>query len=292
MGVAGRLLDALHLAEPFAGAAGHQGDVGGDGGVVVAVADEALHHVGIRADDADGLAGRMGVLRRLLDQRLHLGMGDIADMAHGGREVAGADEQRIDALDGGDLRQALDGLRRFELHDGADVVVCGFQVIRDRAEARAAMHGRDAPDAMRRIARIGRGGPRLLGILHEGQHDGARAGIERALHQHLVVPGEPHHAVCRRAADGAQDMGEIGELDRHMLHVDHEEIEAAIAEGFRRRGRGGHQPGAERGGARSIAEPGLEGVVAAHGLSLNRSAVRARLACRSGNRSRSPRAPG
>ena len=46
-------------------------------------------------------------------------MGDVADMAHGGGKIARPDEQRIDARNGGDLRQPLDRLRRLELDDDA-----------------------------------------------------------------------------------------------------------------------------------------------------------------------------
>jgi len=50
-------------------------------------------------------------------------MADIADMAHRSRQVAGTDEQGVDALDGGDFFQLRQGGRRFQLNNREDGAV-------------------------------------------------------------------------------------------------------------------------------------------------------------------------
>ena len=48
-----------------------------------------------------------------------------------------------------------------------------------------------------------------------------------------------------RARDRAQDLDHLRRVDRHVLHVDDDEVEADGAEGLGRRRRGAHQPGAD-----------------------------------------------
>ena len=157
---------------------------------------------------------------------------EVAEMAHRRREIGGPDEQRIDAGNRGDRRQVLHRGRGLDLHDHADLGGSRFLVIRDVAPAAAAMHGGDAADAVGRITRVRDRALRLLGVLHERDEQRLRAGIEQALDQHHVVPRRPHDRGRRRPRHRAQHVGDLRRVDRRVLGVDDEKIEAGAAERF------------------------------------------------------------
>ena len=117
----------------------------------------------------------------------------------------------------------------------ADLIIGALQIVRDAAEPRAAMNGGDAAHALAADTWRRRPPARASSaVCTNGHHDRLRARIEHALDEHLIVPGEPHDRIGRRAADGAQDVGQVRDFDRHVLHVDDEEVEAAIAHAPRR----------------------------------------------------------
>ena len=131
------------------------------------------------------------------------------------------------------------------------------------------MNGGDAAHALGRVFREGDRLAGFLGRLDERDHDRLGAGIEHPLHEHLIVPGETDDRIGRRAADGAQDVSEVRHLDRHMLHIHHEEVEAAVAHRLGRRGRCRHEPGAERRARALTLQPSLEAVLDVdHGVPL------------------------
>ena len=126
-----------------------------------------------------GLPRRRHSLRGERDFLLHGGVAHVAQMAHRRREVVRPDEDRVDAVDGGD---------RFEPGEAASVSIWtitqislarALQVVGHRAEAAAAMRAGDAAHARRRIARGRDRALRLVLVLHERQQQRLRAGIEQ-----------------------------------------------------------------------------------------------------------------
>ena len=83
----------------------------------------------------------------------------------------------------------------------------------------AAMHGGHPPHPMGRVAHVEHRLARFFRVLHKGDHQRLGARVHRALDQHLIVPRQPHHGCRWRTADGAQDMRQIRDLDRHMFHI-------------------------------------------------------------------------
>ena len=138
---------------PFGGAPGHHRDVG---------ATAATKSSRTRGSDAPS-PGSGRRCRPACRPRRHLGgapifactsrMADLADMAHRGSEIAGADEDGVDARQRRDLGKQVDGLRRLKLDDDAGLLVGALEIVGRRAESRGAVDGRDAAHAERRIAR-------------------------------------------------------------------------------------------------------------------------------------------
>ena len=154
-------------------------------------------------------------------------------------------KMRVDAADPGDRVELVQRLDGFDLDDDAQLGCGDPEVVRNRAVAAGALRAGDAAHAVGRVAGVGHRPPRLAGVLHEREHQRLRAGVERALDHHHVVPRHAGHRRRRRAGDGAQDVDHLRRVDRHVLHVDDDEVEAGAAHRLRGGRRGGHQPGAE-----------------------------------------------
>jgi hypothetical protein len=107
------------------------------------------------------------------------------------------------------------------------------------------MHGGHPPHPMGRIAHVGHRLARFFRVLDKRDHQRLGARVHRALDQHLIVPRQPHHGCRWRTADGAQDMRKVRDLDRHVLHINHEEVETRVSKGLGGGGGGGHQPCAQ-----------------------------------------------
>jgi len=104
----------------------------------------------------------------------------------------------------------------------------------------------DAAYSGRRIARARHGAARLVGVLHERKEKRRRSGIHRALDHHHVVPRRPDDCLRRSSGDRPEQADHLGHVDRHVLHVDDEKIEAGATERFGGRRRSAHEPRAHR----------------------------------------------
>jgi hypothetical protein len=181
---------------------------------------------------------------------------EVAHVAHRGRQVGRAHEQRVDAghrRDGLELRQRRG---RLELHDHRDALVGLAQVVGRGAEARGPRRAGHAAHALGRVARGRHGARRLGGVLHEGEQHRLRAGVEHALDGDGIVPGHAHHRHHLRVADGLQLVHHLHQVGRGVLHVDHAPVEAGVAQRLGHQRAGAGDPGA-CGGARAA---GLEQV--------------------------------
>ena len=194
----------------------------------------------------DGLPARRQALAAAARCSCTAELRDVAQVAHRRRKIARPDENRIDAGNGGDLVQLGERRQRFDLYDHADLLARALQVIGHGPVTAAAMRSGDAAHAVRRIARVGDRAPRLVGVLHERQQQRLRAGIERALDHHHVVPRRAHDRLRRRPGDRPQDVDHLRRVDRRVLHVDDEKVEPGAAERLRGRRRAASEPRAER----------------------------------------------
>ena len=186
--------DVLELAgQPFGGARqqhrvhAHRHEAGAQRQVVPGPLDIAVQ-------DAGGLAALHDAADGLVDGLRDLGMVGLAQVAHVGGQVGGADEGAIHAVHRQDVIQRVDGARGFDLHQHAHLIVGARQVVGDAVPARGAgQRAAHAADAGGRIAHRGDGGGGFLGRLHHGHQQRLRAGVQDLLDLHGVVPGRAHH---------------------------------------------------------------------------------------------------
>src|SRR5215467_10996829 len=66
---------------------------------------------------------------RLVDGALDVGMAEIADVSHGGGEIARSHEEGVDVVDAQNFVQVLDGHDVLEEHDEEALVVGGFEIV-------------------------------------------------------------------------------------------------------------------------------------------------------------------
>ena len=164
------------------------------------------------------------------------------------REVAGADEEQIDAVDGGDRVALFERAERFDL-DGDEVVAVG---VGGKLRQRFAAVGRVVPAAVQAaVAARGELDPlhELLGMLGRfdaGRHQAAGAGFEvggRHRHSWSSASGRTNRCpFARPGRRGQADLlvGDAGVLlvdpkaviaADHAMHVEHDRVdEAADAE--------------------------------------------------------------
>ena len=152
-------------------------------------------------------------------------MARLAQEAHVGRQVAGADEHAIDARHVGDLFQVAQRLAGFDLHQHAGFLGRPRVVVLDPAEARRPRGRREAAHSVRRVARRGDRLTGLLRVLHIRDQEGLNARIQVALDRHHVVPRRPHDRV-RRSADRRLKLAvDHRQVVRRMLGVDQQPVE-------------------------------------------------------------------
>ena len=128
------------------------------------------------------------------------------------------------------------------LHQDAGVEVRVAVVVLNAAVVVGARRDRDAANAQRRIARGGDGLARLFGILHEGNEQGARAHVERALDDDHVVPRHAEDRLGRAAAHGLQLRQQRGDVVRRVLAVDDDPVESCAGKNLGRDGAGQAAP--------------------------------------------------
>ena len=177
-------------------------------------------------------------------------------------EVAGADEERVDAGGGGDGVDFVEGGRLFDHADGEDVLVGGIVVVAGLRPGADGGAGAGASFAGGRIAAGGGRAGGLLGGTGKREDDAAHALIEDAL-------GGPqlHHGDAGEDGGGARVGGQHDEAKRlqrdgGVLHLDPQKVEAeggGVGGGFHRWDGDGDAEGGLAGGesrAHGIA-PGL-----------------------------------
>ena len=150
----------------------------------------------------------------------------VADVTHVGGEVARADEQAVDAIDGRNRFEIPQRDTRFDLHDDAQFAVDALDVVLDAAVA-IGPHGRgDASDPFRRIARRRDRLPCFLGILYPRHEKALHADIEEPFEQNRIVPRRPHDRRRGAAGHRLQLAEHHGQLVRRVLGVEQEPVEA------------------------------------------------------------------
>jgi hypothetical protein len=151
-------------------------------------------------------------------------MARLSQIAHVGRQVTGTDEHAIDTRHVGDRFQVTQRLAGFDLHQHADLLGRPCVVVLDPAEARRPRGRREAPDALRRVARRSDRPTRLLLVLHVRDQKGLRSGVQVALDRHHIVPRHPYDGVRRPAHRRLQLAVDHRQIVRGVLGVDQQPV--------------------------------------------------------------------
>ena len=193
--------------------------------------DAGVGEVEVEGEQPRGFAQPRQPVERVEDRGLHRRRTGIAHVAHRGREIGGADEQRVDALDGGDLVQRLERVEAFDLQDQAELVARRGGIILDGAEAGSAGQAGHASDAAGGVVHCGDGAAGLFGRADVRYHQRLRALIEVALDQGGVVVGDADRGRdLGVGGDGLQAGQDVGNLHHRMLGVDQHPVEAEIGQ--------------------------------------------------------------
>ena len=129
---------------------------------------------------------------------LHVSVIGVAQMAEGGGKVGRADEDSVHAFDRTDAVEVFKAGPGLDLHQHANLIVHGGEVVRHRAIAVAALRYRYAPDARGRIPCCGYGAAGFLRGFYEGNQEVIESGIQQPLEDDCIV-GRWSHNRCTRA---------------------------------------------------------------------------------------------
>src|SRR5712692_6047969 len=108
----------------------------------------------VRRENSGRLAALADAPDGVVDQRLDLGIGDLAGMAERSMQVGRTDEHAVDAVDRADRFDALERLLGLDLDQQADLLVRAPRVVLDPPEARCARGAPDPAHPAGRVARI------------------------------------------------------------------------------------------------------------------------------------------
>ena len=158
-------------------------------------------------------------------QGLHVGRcGDVAGYAEVVAQVAGADEQHVDPVDGGDVVGGGDRGRGLDLHHAQRLVVSPVQRLGVEPEAAGPVVGGDPAIAGRRVAQMGQRGLHLCGAVQPGQHDASGPGVQRPSDAdpfRRLDADESGDAVAARGRDHVADLlfpaGAVLEVEQHPV---------------------------------------------------------------------------
>ena len=173
---------------------GEEKGVGGGGDEGVASLDIRLYRCGGNSEDAEADIRFLANGRDVVDGGDDLGMGNLADQAHAGREIVGADEYGVDACDLDDGRDILDGLNMFGLDDDGRALI-GIVQIFLKLEA-VAVGAADADAARAEGGVFGAADDFFcfFGRVDHGHDDAGGSGIERFFDIDHVISGDAHEA--------------------------------------------------------------------------------------------------
>src|SRR5882672_5418962 len=159
-------------------------------------------------------------------------MAGIAEIPHGGRQVRGPNEHAIDA---GDTRDLLELCKRFSglyLHQNADLLRSGFQIVARPPEIAGTRRSRHAPPAIGRIATTLYGATRFFRSLYEGQQHRLRPNIQYALYEYGIVPRGPYYGSSRPVIRRLQQRQQPGNFYRRVFRVEQNPIESGFPQYF------------------------------------------------------------
>ena len=201
------------------------------------------------------------------------------------RQVGRADEEDVDAIDGGDLRGVVDGAPRLDLDDAEDPAI-------DRLDLRVALlpetgATRREGEPARAVGRVAHERDRLaslLGQVHPRDHDPVRTEVERAADAQSFARLRPDQGGGRCRAHRVEAGQQVGFGAGAVLEVDDQPVEAGAGHdlGRDRRPEPGERavqrlPGSESGVEVDDTRDGRHGGLVCHGVMMpgRRSPVRA-----------------
>ena len=177
-----------------------------------------------------------------------LGIGGRA--AHVHAQIRYAEEQGVDAVDGGDRFGVVHGLAAFQLRDAQGVQVAGAQVFvgGSGAPASGAAGASGAADAARRKADRLYRQLRLFGRVDVGDQYAVGPGVQNALDG--GGPQFVHAHQCQQALGGGRIDQLVGgaDVDRGVFLVDHHKVIAGVREDLHGLDRGQLDPGPDGAG--------------------------------------------
>ena len=244
----------------------------------------ARQRPGIAEEDPGRLARR---LRGRGDMPERVEVGRIVEPAgdpEAVRQVGRADEEDVDAVDGGDLGGVLDGARRLDLDDPQDPPVDRLDVrVTELAEPGASGREREPAAPVGRVAHPRDRLARLLREVDARDHDPVRAEIEGTADAQPLTGLRPDERGGPRGTDRVEVRQELGFGADPVFEVDDQPVEAGARDqlGGHRRAEPGERAEQRLPGTQSVvqvddARDGREGGGIGHGV---HDARRAALSC-------------
>ena len=148
-------------------------------------------------------------------------------------QIAGADEDAVNAIDSCDGLNLLHGGARFNLHQHACIEMRVLVVAGDAAVVVGARGDRDSADAERRIARGGHGMQRFFDVLHKGNEQRACSYVKCALDGDHVVPRHAKDGLGRAPAHGLQLLEQQGNVVGRVLAINHDPVKTRAGNNLR-----------------------------------------------------------
>ena len=154
---------------------------------------------------------------------------DLAREAHRVREVRGADEEHVDALDRGQLGRGGHRVGGLDLHDAERARVLVGDRIGIEAEARPAVIAGDAARPGRRMQQRRRAGARAAGAVDHGEHHALGPEVERPARADALRRRDPHEPVDAGRPRAEQLPGQLLLAAGAMLQVDEHPVEPGVS---------------------------------------------------------------
>lgn len=157
--------------------------------------------LGNRPEDLPG-AGH-GPLNRL-DGPSNVRMMAIPEMSHGGAQVHRTDEDAVKSRHRQDVVDVSDGFERLDLGDDQDLIVRSLEVAASPALVGGASAPRDAALSPGRVEACRDGLRCLTAVVHIGNDNTLRPGIQDALEPNEIIPRCSHQGSRSETGDRAK----------------------------------------------------------------------------------------